>query len=252
VPFQSFPAEATNVSLQGPLPDGTLHVTLRVWNALDGSVTIQSLIRINSSPARANKVFRITSDKLPLSEADVDCVLNSHRDLQVGWEFVENESGIDRYEVALISAFSLSMNTSITWIQARLHTSMMLPTSLLVPGVFYKFVVRAYNRAQLHSESFSTEFAMVEESFEADVFDGDGARDSNFITDTELLIGRVTISNHQRLRGFIRSVESGFGATATGMQLQQVTATEISTSSTDESSAIETIICQFYPLKDRA
>jgi len=252
VPFQSFPAEATNVSLQGPFPDGTLHVTLRAWNALDGSVTVQSLVRIDSSPPRANKVFRITSDKLPLSEADVDCVLNSHRDLQVGWEFVDNESGIDRYEVALISAFSLSTNTSITWIQARLHTSMMLSTSVLVPGVFYKFVVRAYNRAQLHSESFSTEFTMVEESFEANVFDGDGAQDSNFITDTGMLIGRVTISNHQRLRGFIRSVECGFGTTAMGMQLQQFTATKISTSSTDESSAIETIICQSYPLKDHA
>jgi len=188
-------------------------------------------------------------------------VLSSTRDVQIRWEtFQDAESGIERYEVALVSKTALmtsSVSLSISnfaadsprWYSAGKSTWMMIPAPSLPWTQFYA-VVRGWNRAGLYSESMSREFYMVEDSFEASVFDGDGARDLNFIASSELLFGRAIISNPQRFNGFMRSVECGFGTTALGMQLQHFKAAEIAASSTNNESDVENIICRSDSMKD--
>ena len=69
-------------------------MTLIAWNETNEPVTAQALVRMDTPPPLANKVFRVTSEKLPLFVADVDCALSCYYDLEGGQEFVNHESGI--------------------------------------------------------------------------------------------------------------------------------------------------------------
>jgi hypothetical protein len=269
ITFRSFPANASSALLKGPFRIGTLYVTVLAWSDAGESVAASAVMKVDTSPPFAGKVFEVDPGRDNF--ADIDCFMSSSLEIKILWDaFADFESGIERYEVALIRQMQLISETillnssgsflhstrqglenSTRWYPAGNSTSLIISSALL-PMKNYYAVVRGWNRAHLHSDAFSNGFYVVEKEIEAEVIDGDGdgSEDSDFISSSDELEGRAIIKNVGEVGGLVSSVECGFGTTPFGFQIQQLRAANITTVSTVHGKALEMVICRSDRLKN--
>jgi len=129
--------------------------------------SIATKVKIDSTPPVLGEVLDIN----PLAGVlafDID--KQDHEMLKAFFDpFTDPECPVVFYEVALVESMVDGMSASmdaISWTEAHLHTSMMLPKAILL-GVQYKILVRGYNSAGLSAIAESDGVTYVAEGIDS-------------------------------------------------------------------------------------
>ncbi|KAL9987460.1 hypothetical protein ACROYT_G001773 [Oculina patagonica] len=140
--------------LTKPIVNGQrYYVTVKATNGagVTTSVTSDGVLVDDSPP--------ISGTVIDGSVLDVDYV-NSEDDVSARWsDFVDEESGIESYEVALCTVWNISLCPQ-PFTAVGNTTNITIAGLDLESGVQYKFIVRAINGAGVKVEAFSTGFTV--------------------------------------------------------------------------------------------
>jgi hypothetical protein len=112
IPFRSCPANSSSALFEDPFRMGTHYVTVLAWSDAGESVAASAVVKVDTSPPFVGQVCEVDPGRDNF--ADIHCFMSSSLEIKISWDaFADFESGIERYEVALmISGETLVSNSS--------------------------------------------------------------------------------------------------------------------------------------------